>query len=122
MQNEYRAAFTKEPVEAISGVRNHRFLTVIKALLWGTEVRIDGQLVRLAETENGGVTPIVVCDEDEGLIWGTDGNGFEWISEQVGQMSEKDFQKISIDYTASIAISDSQAKREIEEENTGPRM
>jgi hypothetical protein len=103
-------------------VRNHRFLTVIKALLWGSEVRIDGQLVRLAETKNGGVTPIIVCDEDEGLIWGTDGNGFEWISEQVGQMSEKEFQKISVDYAASISIAESQTKRQIEEEDTGPRM
>lgn len=101
MSKDYKAVLTKEPVSVISETTNHRLLKIIEAMLWGVKVEIGGYPTLLCESLKGGLVPVFVVNEVECLVQGVPDMTLAWLSDNVAQMSEEEFERISFDLSAS---------------------
>jgi hypothetical protein len=93
---EYRAVQKQERIAVLSKT-NHRFLRVLEAIMFGVDVDVDGNLVRLCESATGALIPAILVDKKKGLIRCEPGMSIAGLSNRVAQMSEQEFERISFE-------------------------
>ena len=104
MEDVYYTCMTKEPVELVQGIENHRIVKIIEALLWGITVNINEFKLRLAPAIGGGYTPVIILNEEEKIISGFEDVTFNWLTRYSEMMSDEDYKKMLFDLASSKAI------------------
>lgn len=88
MSKAYTQPMSDEPVPLIEGQAHHRLLTVMQALFWGLEVKLDNLTFRLAKNNNNnGVCPVFLMGDNQDLVMGASSN-------MVAQMPEDVFKEL----------------------------
>jgi len=104
MPKEYKLPGTDDPVELIGGKINHRMLTVLNALFWGLEIKLENLTFRLAETNSGGVLPVFLVGDNQDQVMGASDLTIEAFSDMVAQMPDKKFEELKFKLSSSKAL------------------
>lgn len=101
----YKFALTKDEVHATRGV-NHRITKVLECMLYGIPAKIGDYWYELAETEDGGIAPLIIINDEERLVQGMPDMSLMTFSELVAKMEDKDYEELTNNYAFSKTISE----------------
>jgi len=91
-----------DEVELSDSKDSKNFLIVLKALLSGIEITINGTKIQFAKTENGGVIPIVVLGDND--VIGLHDVDIKYLSEAVAKMTKEEIAIILANYTLNMGL------------------
>jgi len=110
----YKFALTKDPVYATRGVK-HRITKVLEIMLYGIPIKLGDYVYELAETEDGGIAPFVIINEEERLIQGMPDMSLMTFSELIAKMPQEEYDNWVTEYAFSKTLMETMFKKRKEE-------